>query len=109
MRFIVDAQLSRKLVRHLESTGHSASHCFEHLDPSADDMAVAMLANDLGASVVSKDADFASLAHRGVLRHVFVWIRVPNVADQVLIAKVDRALPDIVSAARDNLRIFEVY
>ncbi|MBK8084708.1 MAG: DUF5615 family PIN-like protein [Devosia sp.] len=53
-RFIVDAQLSRKLVRHLQRAGHSASHCFEHLDPSADDMAIAMLANRLGASVVSK-------------------------------------------------------
>lgn len=109
MRFIVDAQLSRKLVRNLQHAGHPASHCFDHLDPSADDVAIAVLANQLGASVMSKDADFVDLARRGVLRHTFVWIRVPNVADGLLWAKVDRALPDIVSAARENLRIFEVF
>ena len=109
MRFIIDAQLSRHLARKLDAAGHRAEHCFEHLDPSADDFAVAALANQLGASVMSKDADFASLARRGVLLRTFVWIRVPNVANDVLWARVDRALPDIVSAAREHARIFEVH
>ena len=72
-------------------------------------MAIAKLANRLGASVVSKDADFASLARRGVLRHTFVWVRVPTVVDDILLAKVDRVLPDIVTAAHDHMPIFEVF
>lgn len=109
MRFLLDAQLSRRLVTHLEQAGQHASHLFDHIEPSADDMAVAALANRLDASVVSKDADFAELARRGVLDRTFVWLRVPNLSTDLLWPKVARALPDIVSAVQANSRIFEVY
>ncbi|WP_417309136.1 DUF5615 family PIN-like protein [Devosia sp.] len=109
MRFLLDAQLSPRLVRQFEQAGHDASHVFDHLDPAAGDEAVAILANQLSASVVSKDADFAELAHRGITQQTFVWVRAPNMSNDLLWARVDLAMPRIVSAVRAKARIVEVF
>jgi predicted nuclease of predicted toxin-antitoxin system len=109
MRCLLDAQLSRRLVINLEQAGYQASHLFDHIEPSADDPAEAALANRLGASVVSKGADFAELTRRGVLVRTVVWLRIPNLSNHLLWPRVARAHPSIVSASRANLRIFEVH
>lgn len=72
MLFPLDAQLSRQLAVRLASSGHRASHAFDHLDPQADDRAIAVVANRMGASIISKDADFAELATRGVVLRTLV-------------------------------------
>jgi predicted nuclease of predicted toxin-antitoxin system len=108
MEFLLDAQLSRQLVVRLVGRGHRATHVFDHLDPQADDRAVAEVANRLGASVVSKDADFAHLASRGLLLHTLVWLRVPNLNNERLWLRVEAALPAIESAVRDRKPIVEV-
>lgn len=109
MHFLLDAQLSKQLVRHLVRTGHRASHVFEYLRPDADDLEVAALANRLGASVITKDADFADIANRQLLNRTLVWLRVPNLSNDLLWERVDRALPSIVSAVHDKARIIEVF
>ena len=109
MLFLLDAQLSPRLVRHLRQAGHDAVHVFDELDPSADDLVVAALANRRGASVMTKDADFADLARRGLLDRPLVWLRVPNLTTSQLWLRLDSALPDIVAAANSNLRIVEVF
>lgn len=109
IQFLLDAQLSRQLAAHLVLSGYQASHVFDHLDPQADDRAIAAVANRLGASVVSKDADFADLATRGLLVRTLVWLRVPNLANDQLWLRVERALPTVVSAVHDNKRIVEVF
>lgn len=109
MRFLIDAQLSPRLTAQLERAGHVAFHVFHHLDPQADDLTVAELTNQLGASVISKDADFAELAARGLLKQTLVWVRVPNVTAGVLWARLDSSMPDIVAAAASGSRIYEVF
>lgn len=79
MRFLINAQLSPPLIVQLERAGHVAFHVFHHLDPQALDLTVAELADQPGASVISRDADFAELAARGLLKQTLVWVRVPNV------------------------------
>lgn len=108
MELLLDAQLSRQLVARLVSCGYQASHVFDHLDPQADDRAIATLANRLGASVVSKDADFANLAGRGVLLQTLVWLRTPNLNNDLLWLRLSGALPAIETAMRDHSRIVEV-
>lgn len=107
-RFLVDAQLSRALSRRLVELGHEASHVYDHLDPQADDSHIANLANEMGASVVSKDADFADLAARGAMKHTFVWLRLPNLSNRQMLERLDLALPEIVSAISRNDRIIEI-
>jgi predicted nuclease of predicted toxin-antitoxin system len=107
-QFLLDAQLSRQLVARLIGSGHQASHVYDHLDPQADDRAIAELANSRGASVVSKGADFADLARRGILLRTLVWLRVPNLANDALWLRLEAALPAIVSAAEANEPVVEV-
>ena len=89
--------------------GHEASHVYDHLDPQADDRDIARLANALGASVVSKDADFADLAARGAMERTFVWLRLPNLSNRQMLERLDQALPEIVSAIDNNDRIIEIH
>ena len=107
-RFLVDAQLSRKLALRLAEHGHEASHVYDHLDPQADDQEIGRLANVMGASVISKDADFADLARRGLLEQTFVWPKLPNLSNQQLLEKLDLTLSKIVSAIEANDRIIEI-
>jgi len=109
MELLLDAQLSRQLVTQLVNSGHHASHVFDHLDPQTDDRAIADLANRLGASVVTKDADLAALADRGLLLRTLVWLRIPNLGNDLLWVRVERALPAIEAAIRTDKRIVEVY
>lgn len=106
--FLIDAQLSRKLAQYLLDRGHFAAHVYDHLDPQADDRDIARLANQMGASVVSKDADFAELATRGLLERTFVWVKLPNLSNEQLLNRLDLALPEIVSAVASNDRIVEI-
>jgi len=105
--FLIDAQLSRRLVQHLRDYGHEASHVHDHLDPQANDRDIALLANKMNASVISKDADFSELAVRGLLDRTLVWLRLPNLSNGQLLERLDRALPEIVSAVDSNKRIIE--
>jgi predicted nuclease of predicted toxin-antitoxin system len=109
MRFLLDAQLSRQLVMRLRQAGHDASHVFDHLDPQADDQAIAALANHLGACVVSKDADFVDMARQRRLSRTLVWIRVPNLANDLLWLCLEKALPAIESAVHEGTPIVEVF
>lgn len=105
IRFLLDAQLSRQLVR----SGYSATHVFDHLAPQADDRAIAELANELDACVMSKDADFADLANRARLRRTLIWLRVYNIDNNMLWLRVEPALPLIVRAVNEKRPIFEVF
>ena len=108
MQLLLDAQLSRQLVAWFEGRGHRASHVFDHLDPQADDRAIAALANRLEASVVTKDADFVDLAGRGLLLHTLVWLRVPNLNNVLLWLRIEAALPAIETAVRSHQPVVEV-
>lgn len=109
IRFLVDAQLSRALARHMIALGYEASHVYDHLDPQADDRDIAELANEIGACVVSKDADFAELARRGVTAQTFIWLRLRNLSNAETLERLDQVLPEIVSAIKAKARIFEIY
>ena len=110
MRFLLDAKLSPKLARNFKHAGHEALHVFNNLlSPSADDLEVAALANQLGASVITKDADFADLARRGLLERPLIWLRIPNISTDLMWTRLDMALPDIIAAASSNQPILEVF
>ena len=108
IRFLVDAQLSRALARRLTELGHQASHVYDHLDPEADDRDIARLANELGACVVSKDADFADLVAQGVLARTLVWLRLPNLSNREMLERLDLAHSQIVSAVDAKAPIIEI-
>lgn len=59
MKFVVDAQLPRRLVRQLRQLGFEAQHTWGlDLGNSTPDSEVARIADLEGATVVTKDSDF---------------------------------------------------
>jgi len=62
VRFLVDAQLPPALARWIESRGHWAAHVATVMTPSESDAAIVTYANEHGAAIVTKDADFLTLA-----------------------------------------------
>jgi predicted nuclease of predicted toxin-antitoxin system len=108
MRFLVDAQLSRRLVHRLAERGHESHHVFDHLPGTAGDPEVAVLAERLDAALISMDADFVDLSRRGVLRRPLVWVRTGNIRTDVLWTRLEPILPEIVSAIAQGVTIVEV-
>ena len=108
MHFLVDAQLSRRLVKRFSDAGYVASHVYDHLPFNAKDSEIAQLANQLGACVVTKDADFADMSRRGLLDRTVVWLRMPNGSTETLWSRVEKVLPAIVMAIKASTRIVEI-
>ena len=80
---------------------------YDHNDPVAETRWLQSVADEHGYpnGIVA----FADLASRGRLVRTFVWLRVPNLANDLLWLRLESALPAIVSAVHDNDRIFEVF
>jgi len=67
MKFLVDAQLPRRIALWLRDQGHDAIHTLDLPDQNrTTDMAIVSLADDDGRVVVTKDADFVESF---ILRH----------------------------------------
>lgn len=59
MKFLVDAQLPRSLASWLLERGHSSTHTLElELGNQTPDKSIAAVADEAGAVVITKDADF---------------------------------------------------
>ena len=65
MKFIVDAQLPRRLARDLAAAGHDVTHTLDlPLRNCTPDSEVVALAAREGRVVVTKDSDFSSMVLR---------------------------------------------
>ena len=65
MKFIVDAQLPRRLARDLAAAGHDVTHTLDlPLRNRTPDSEVVALAAREGRVVVTKDSDFSSMVLR---------------------------------------------
>lgn len=77
MKFLADVNVSRHVVEHLRSQGHSVVRVPEILDPGSPDDAVIAEARRWGAIVISFDQDFgAILAVTGATSPSLVNLRV---------------------------------
>ncbi|MBL8552369.1 MAG: DUF5615 family PIN-like protein [Hyphomonadaceae bacterium] len=77
MRFLVDQQLPPALARWIELKGHEATHVREHGLRDAGDGDIWRFADANGATIVTKDSDFAQrrLQAGGP---TILWVRVGN-------------------------------
>lgn len=102
MKFLLDAQLPPRLVKVLKRAGHEASHVYECGLLTAPDRTIAKYPVKEKAVLITKDADFAALAHGPAV----VWLG--NVSNDALIAAVMAALPEIVAALEAGEGLVEV-
>jgi predicted nuclease of predicted toxin-antitoxin system len=61
LRFLVDANLSPRVAARLCSAGHDATHVGDEGLLTADDPTILAHASETGRTVISADADFATL------------------------------------------------
>jgi len=108
MRFLVDAQLPPALARWIESQGHSAEHVVDRGMTDASDQAIWQMAKQTGAVIVSKDADFVTLATLEDKGPPVVWIRIGNTHRQGLLNWFEPLLPKILTLLEQGERLIEI-
>jgi predicted nuclease of predicted toxin-antitoxin system len=116
MKFLVDANLSPRVVDGLRDEGHDAAHVDDFGLGTADDDAVLSTAHDSDRVLVTADADFGSLlAASGQPSPSVVLLRsadhlTPDQQADLLLANLETLTPEldagaIVSFSRGRLRV----
>lgn len=108
MKFLLDANLPARLAQEFIDAGHHCDH-MEDLSPRfAPDTTVARIANQSGAVLVSRDADFVQFSRDGLLTVPFIWVRLGNLRRAALAAAIRARLPALVVAIEAGAPIVEV-
>jgi predicted nuclease of predicted toxin-antitoxin system len=103
MKFIVDAQLPRRLARQLEAASHDALHSLDlPMANRASDDDITALASGESRVVVTKDTDFVNSFLLRRLPPKLLLISAGNISNDALARLFERNLPAIESALRDH-------
>jgi len=108
VKFLVDAQLPPALARWLREAGHEAEHVEDVGLREADDGGIWKHALKNGATIVTKDEDFAVRSAQTASAPVIVWLRVGNTTNRVLRAWIEPRLPGLVALVAQGSRLVEV-
>lgn len=85
MRFVVDANLPRRLTDWLIERGHQCEHVLDLDLAQSSDEEIWRYCLSSGAIIVSKDEDFANRVRGGRRGPVVVWVRTGNGTTRELI------------------------
>lgn len=108
MRFLIDAQLPPALAVWLSDKGHDALHVADCDMQASSDTAIWDYALSIGASIITKDEDFAQRKIFSRSGPSIVWIRIPNTRRRELLEWFETALPHIVAALDKGETLIEV-
>ena len=108
MKFLVDNQLPLALCRFLNGKGHTSTHVLDVGLDEAKDSAIWKYATENSLVVIAKDEDFLRHAIQANAKTSFVWVRLPNCRNQVLLEAFDKALPAIIAALESGQRVVEL-
>jgi predicted nuclease of predicted toxin-antitoxin system len=116
LRFLVDANLSPRVAARLRTAGHDVTHVADEGLLTADDQTILAHASGTGRTVISADADFATLIAVGrrsepslVLLRSAVRLT-PEEQANLILANLDAVATDlgsgaVVSIGRGHLRV----
>jgi predicted nuclease of predicted toxin-antitoxin system len=108
MRFLIDAQLPPGLARYLMEQGHEAEHVADVGLRDAEDTTIWDYAASHGASIITKDEDFATRVALGWPGPALVWLRVGNCSKRALLDWLIPLFPGIVADLERGERLVEV-
>lgn len=108
MRFLLDANLPARLAQEFVEAGHECDHVEDLLPRYSPDTAIARIANDSGAVLVSRDADFVQFSRDGLLTVPLVWVRLGNLRRAAIASAIRARLPALVVAIEAGAPIVEV-
>jgi predicted nuclease of predicted toxin-antitoxin system len=106
--FLVDAQLPVLLAGALRQAGYDAMHVADLDLAAATDRRIWEEAVARSAILITKDRDFATQRAASQAGPVILWVRMGNVANLTLIARLLRSLPRLRSAIERGETIIEV-
>ncbi|UYN98898.1 MAG: DUF5615 family PIN-like protein [Devosia sp.] len=98
MKFLLDANMPARLADVFIAEGHECVHMEMLLPRYAQDTDIAAIANEMGAVIVSRDADFVHFSRAGLLEGPLVWVRLGNLRRAAIAATLRTRLPAIVRA-----------
>jgi predicted nuclease of predicted toxin-antitoxin system len=107
-RFVIDAQLPPGLAELLSERGWPAEHIDRIKLGGASDADIWKYVNARGAVLITKDSDFVQLARQDRTGPQVVWIRLGNVTNRALRARIGPILPDLVAALEAGERVVEI-
>jgi predicted nuclease of predicted toxin-antitoxin system len=108
IRFLLDAQFPPGLAERLTAHGYPAEHVNRVHLGTAGDEAIWRHAQRIGATLVTKDEDFAALASRDPNGPQVVWTRIGNISNDALWRALEPLLEEIVQSLDAGERIVEV-
>ncbi len=108
MKFNIDNQLPPALASWLIGKRHDAEHVFPLGVAEASDAAIWDFAVSQGASVITKDSDFAERRMQSANGPTVIWMRIGNVATATLLAKLELAWPNIEAGLAASQAIIEI-
>lgn len=108
IRFLIDAQLPPGLAHQLSARGYPAEHVNRVRLGVASDDAIWRHAQRAGATLITKDEDFAALARRDPSGPQVVWIRIGNISNDALWRVLEPLLDEIIQSLDAGERIVEV-
>ncbi len=108
VRFLIDAQLPPGLALKLAARGYPAEHVNRIDLGIAADGDIWGHAIRTGATLITKDEDFITLAGRDPTGPQVVWIRVGNISNEGLWRAIAPLLDEIIEALKSGERIVEV-
>lgn len=105
MKFLLDANLPARLADVFVAEGHECVHMETLLPRYAEDIDIALIANQSGAVLVSRDADFVELSRSGLVQVPIVLMRLGNLRRAALATTIRDRLPAILRsvAAGENI------
>ena len=107
MKFVVDAQLPPMLAAWLRQKGYEAVAVREIGLREADDRDIWSYARAELAIVVTKDEDFGQMAATAPDARV-LWVRIGNAVNRVLLARFERAWPEILARLEEGAQVVEI-
>lgn len=108
MRFLLDVNLSPKLLWEFRRLGHTCEHVADVIDKNAKDRAIAEFANQNDAVLISKDADFVEFSRSDLLKTGLIWLRCGNMSANDTCMVVRARLPDVIVALTNGRKIVEI-
>src|SRR6218665_1566339 len=107
MKFLIDANLPSQLVAAFADAGHDCVHVEDLIPRYTPDTEIADIANDTGAVVVSRDADFVQFSKAGKLKVPLIWVRLGNLRRAALASAIRARLPAMVRSIEAGISIIE--
>lgn len=108
MKFLVDQQLPPALLSWLRARGYDAEHVRDIGLRDAPDGDIWRAALDRGATIITKDADFADRRGAAASGPQVVWLRIGNSTAPELLAWLDKSWSRVESALKNGRAVIEV-